>query len=248
MKKTVKKANITMLLLSVVLIVAAVCFAVLSYAWYTVSVDDVSADLNVETNSVYTFEVLRASFFMPNDVLSAPAAYATNQYPHEGPEADAENIAKFKYATLDVEYRIYNAPSEEDYIFSVAGLEIYAPGVVSVYDEPLYKVEVVKDEDGNKILNKSAEGVIVDRAVQDLTFCFAASKDADDHAEWTEDNPAVWKSIEDCSEVFSLSKSGKLYLAAAFGKYDDLIDDAIYNGLQIKIIVAMEKAPAPENA
>lgn len=242
MKGTVKKANVTMLLLSIVLIVAVVCFAVLSYAWYTVSLDDVTADLNVETNSVYTFEVLRASFFTPNDVLSASVAYANNQYPHEGQETEDKNIAKFKYATLDVEYKIYNAKNAEDYLFSVAGLEIYAPGIVSVYDEPLYKAEVVTDENGVRTVKKSADGVIIDRVLNDLVFCFAESKDADEHAEWTPEKPAVWTELAKTTEVFSLSKSGTLYLAAAFTKYDDLIDELIYSGIQIKIIVTMEKA------
>ncbi len=250
MKGTVKKANITILLLSIVLIVAIVCFAVLAYAWYTVSTDDVTADLNVEANSVYTFEVLRASFFTPNDVLNASVAYANNQYP-DSEEKAKDNISKFKYATLDVDYKIYkgnNAESEGDFVFYVSGVEIYAPGTVSVYDEPLFKAEVVKAEDDTKIVKKYAGGtevknaVIIDRVLEDMVFSFAPTKGADNHAAWTEDQPAVWNKIPECEKTFRLDRSGTLYLAAAFNKYDDLIDEVIYSGIQIKVNITMERA------
>lgn len=241
--KATKKSNIAFILLSIVLIIAVVCFAIISYAWYSVNVDDISSDLNVETNSVHTFEVLHASFFEPNDILRASVAYANNQYPDDV-EAATGNVAKFKYATLDVDYKIYNAESAEDYVFTVTGLELYGPGIVSEYDEPLYKVEIGKNADGAVTVTKTPDGRVIDAVLSDLQFSFATEKDADNHAQWTGTDEASWGSITETTKTLNLSKDGTLYLAVAFNKYDDLLDEVIYSGIKIKVLVTMEKATA----
>lgn len=237
--KTAKKINTKLILLSIVMIIAIVTFAILSYAWYSVSLDDVDADINVEANSVFTFEVLHAAFFTPNDILRSSVAYANNQYPTETEKTD-ENIAKLKYATLDVDYKIYNATAAADYLFYVSGIEIYAPGTISAHDEPMYKIAV--DKSGNVTVD-GGDSLITERVKADLSYSFADSKNADNSAEWN--GTAVWNDLSGASKTYNLGGgAGEVYLAVKFNKYDDLIDEAIYNGLQIKVVVTMESAPA----
>lgn len=239
--KTANKINAKLILFSIVTIIAVVALAVLSYAWYSVSLNDVDADINVEANSVFTFEVLHAAFFTPNDILRSSVAYANNQYPSEEQEAD-ENIAKLKYATLDVDYKIYNATGKANYLFYISGIEIYAPGVISVYDTPLYKIAV--DKAGTVTVVEGGDSLITERVKADLSYSFADSKNADNSAEWN--GTAVWSGLSGASKEYNLGGgAGEVYLAVKFNKYDDLIDETIYNGLQIKVVVTMEQSTAP---